>query len=185
MNDKIVEKKEDVKRHYDGYFGYLCSVINIPPEYTYVMYFIYNKTFYSSLKLDENRIHDAFRLRNYYCEDNKIEGLEKEEVFSFDPNCLEILISLAKRLEDDILYNNKEGDRTKEWFWMFIKNLGLDNIEVPEKEDISNKLDKWLERKYDKNGKNGNIIVLNGLCRIDLRKLEIWDQFQVFATYNS
>lgn len=171
----------------DTYFGYLRNRIEAPPEYTFLLYFVFEKSYYSPLKMDENRVHDAYKLREDFRDESGIKGLAEERLFEFEINCLEVLIALSERLENDILYNNREGNRTKEWFWMFIKNLGLDGLISGEvsREEVIEKLDIWLERKYQKDGKNGNIIVLKGCSSVDLRKTELWDQLQLFGTYNS
>ena len=69
---------------------------------------------------DDNRIEDALDLRRrWYVESNNIDPWRE---YSFDetkwgePSVLEIMISLAIRMEESIMSDDAYGDRTGQWF---------------------------------------------------------------------
>ena len=96
-----------------------------------------------------------------------------------DPSVLEIIASLAIECEDYIMRNEEFGDRTTEWFWKMLYNLGV-NVYDDEHytpaiaEDISDKVDVFLDRTYDYYGE-GNIFVCNN-PHYDMRNAPLWEQ---------
>ena len=85
------------------------------------------------------------------------------------------MVGLAIRCEsfmDDTAY----GDRTGQWFWGMITNLGLGHMtdsKFDEREaDVI--IDRFLNREYEPNGKGGLFTVRN--YDEDLRDVEIWNQ---------
>lgn len=174
----------------DKYLGYLTSRFNIPNDYFLLCYNLFKRTYIPRLKDDNNRIGDALNLRSDFIEwyqDEKNDIIPAEEYGNFEEegaNCLEVLLYLSLRLEEDLMYDYKEGDRTIEWFFEFINNLNLDdmtndNFKVDSEDYISEALTKWIDGTYDADGRNGNIIITNRGG--DLRNMSLWAQLQEFA----
>jgi hypothetical protein len=100
----------------------------------------------------------------------------------FPPFCsvLEMMIALAKRWEDNVMYDPDYGDRTAEWFWIMMRNLGftwLDDMRFDPVE-ANYITDRLLDREYDKDGQGGLFRIKNP--NIDMRNTEIWYQMNFF-----
>ncbi len=89
---------------------------------------------------------------------------------------LEMMIALAIRLEEHIMDDPEVGNRTGQWFWNMIVNLGLGSMNDSRfnKLYVQNIIHKFLEREYQPNGKGGLFTIED--CRYDLREIEIWYQ---------
>lgn len=131
---------------------------------------------YSILK-DRNRAEDGIDLRRRF-------ALGAEEypyeviINSLSGRCsvLEMMIALSIRCEENIMDDPNVGDRTGQWFWGMIINLGLGSM-MDDRFDISyvnDVLDKFLDREFDPDGRGGLFTVRN--CEYDLRDVEIWYQ---------
>ena len=72
------------------------------------------------------------------------------------------------------------GDRTGQWCWGMITNLGLGSMTDDrfDSEYVEEKIDRFLNREYEPNGKGGLFTVKNRDC--DMRKVEIWYQLCYF-----
>lgn len=174
----------------DKYLGYLTDRFEIPDTYTMLCCSLLKKPFVPVIKDDYNRVEDALTLRIDFVEcysDIYDDIVPIDEYGNFeeeDVSCLEMLLYLALRLEEDLMYDYKEGDRTIEWFFEFITNLNLDDITNENYSEkscyyISEILDRWMNREYNDNGENGNIIITNRNC--DMRNMPIWNQLQEFS----
>ena len=68
------------------------------------------------------------------------------------------------------------GDRTAQWFWRMMSNLGLGLMtdDIYDRGLVKHKLDIFLHREYEPDGKGGLFYIRD--CAEDLRKVEIWAQ---------
>ena len=87
-----------------------------------VLWRLYTTEFYwfDDIIMDRNRAMDGLKLRHE----------DKNAGYSVNCSVLEMLIGMAIRCERDIMHVNGAGDRTIEWFWIMIGNLGLDNPDL-------------------------------------------------------
>lgn len=127
-----------------------------------------------SIRMDLNRAKDGTELRRRYANEFKIANI-------YDRICgpcsvLEMMIALAIRCEETIMDDENFGDRTDQWFWDMIKNLGLGHMDDDEfdEEYVSDVVTRFLNRDYEPDGRGGLFFVRN--CDIDLRDVEIWIQ---------
>ena len=95
------------------------------------------------------------------------------------PSVLEIIATLAVECEDKIMRNDDFGDRTTEWFWKMLYNLGVnvyDDIHYTDRiaEEIEDRVEMFLNRTYNYYG-DGNIFVCNN-PRYDMRSVPLWTQ---------
>lgn len=126
---------------------------------------------------DSDRARDGVSLRHRF-------ALSTEE-FSYDyvMRCLdepcsvfEMILALAIRCEEDIMNDPQVGDRTGQWFWKMITNMELGGMtdRLFDEEYVSEIVDRFLERKYDPNGRGGLFYFKN--TDRDIRRISIWIQ---------
>ena len=155
----------------EEYFEWLCDKVcgNRYREriYTRLLSYLHNKEFRYSLLRDGNRAEDGLDLRYRFGADDYIHG---------PCSVLEMMIALSIRCEETIMDNPHLGDRTSQWFWHMITDLGLGDM----RDDIYNEhkvdaiVERFLDRDYSPNGKGGLFYIPS--CPYDLRELEIWTQ---------
>lgn len=122
---------------------------------------------------DANRAEDGIQLRK---------DLGFYDILSDKPcSILELLIALAIRIEQSVMFSPEEGDRTGQWFWMMITNLNLgsQNDHNYDPAYVNSCIDIFVRREYDADGSNGGLFVLRN-PRNDLRYVEIWYQAMWF-----
>lgn len=163
----------------DEYFEWLCDVVCEKRfargiSYSNLLRHLHNIEFIHLIKKDINRAKDGINLRYrfslVYCLDDVSDYLEGP------CSVLEMLIALAIRCEEDIMDDPYYGNRTGQWFWGMITNLGLGSM-TDDRFDlryVNDVIDRFLHREYDPDGKGGLFYVRN--CDYDLRDVEIWYQ---------
>ena len=139
-----------------------------------VFSYLNNTKFTYSIRMDLNRAKDGTELRRRYANEFKIANI-------YDRICgpcsvLEMMIALAIRCDETIMDDENFGDRTDQWFWDMMKNLGLGHMNDDEfdEEYVSDVITRFLNRDYEPDGRGGLFFVRN--CDIDLRDVEIWIQ---------
>lgn len=95
------------------------------------------------------------------------------------PSVLEIFVTLAVECEDKIMHNDDFGNRTCQWFWMMLHNLGVniyDDAHYNNRtaEEIDDKIQTFLDRTYDYYGEGG-IFTCNHPY-YDMRSAPLWEQ---------
>ena len=87
-----------------------------------------------------------------------------------------MMLALAIRCEETIMDDPKVGNRTKQWFWGMVTNLGLGSMTDDrfDRRFVDDVVERFLDRRYEPDGTGGLFTVRN--CRYDLRKVEIWYQ---------
>ena len=138
---------------YFDYYSWLCMWA-IPDgkkrsDYSQLLRALNEEEFVWSVDHDENRAADGVALRDIY-EDETGEWCDQGGPCSV----LEMLLALAIRCDTEIMYDPDDLNRADKWFWMMVKNLGLDifvdgNFVHNEFETAIN---RFLGRKYGKNG---------------------------------
>jgi hypothetical protein len=157
------------------YFKWLCAkviqVVHPTPSLTYKKLFhILHTTEFVWLVLgDDNRCEDGKELRDQFILETN--APENPEWMSIGCSVLEMLIAFSRRAEF------QTGDSAKQWFWEFLKNLGLDecndaDIEPVNVEEI---LERFIWRTYWPNGVGGLFPLENP--KEDQRQVEIWYQY--------
>lgn len=165
------------------YFNWLDSLVSIgryrkPFSYQKLLMLLHDTEFVYICDLDKNRAADGISLRyqfagvcTEYDEDEILQCLD-------DAPCsvLEMMIALAKRCENTIMDDPKIGNRTQQWFWTMITNLGLGDMYDSrfDRRYVKKVVDKFLNREYSPDGDGGLFRIRN--CDEDLRTVEIWTQ---------
>lgn len=167
---------------WDDYLNYLIWRCHLDDDrgYEKLFWILHNTNFLYMLDRDDNRSADGIELRDDY----EIPYEYKKYKYEFmDRPCsvLEMLIGLAIRVDDNIIGDPAE-EHPEEFFWKMIDNLGLDKFKRNryEDHDVTKILEKWMLRKFDKNGRGSPFPIKYD--HRDQRKLEIWDQMNTYVS---
>lgn len=173
------------------YVRYLLEKYSIGKSHLFPYLVLHSIAFRSEIYDDRNRILDAAYMRDEYIfeSSNDISEDDKDILLSWDISVFEVLLKLAIRIEDDIFTSSSNEDRTKEWFFMMLKNMDIDDVlhttySEQREEFIKNQVDIFLDRSYCSHGHNGNVFVFSKITypNLDVRKMELWDQMQLWST---
>lgn len=123
---------------------------------------------------DDNRAADGIDLRYKYETETGFypEGYEDKPCSIF-----EMMVALALRCDEDVMYDPEVGERVDLWFWEMFTTLGLEEFEGNELDYdiIDDILERLNDRTYDFDGRNGGMFVMNNPPE-DLRDVELWYQ---------
>lgn len=160
------------------YFAWLTSLVCSDYQqrvYSRALRRLHETSFVYSIAGDHNREIDGLLLRDRFCEENGV--VCSNDVFPKECSVLEMMIALAVRMEDEIMYDPELGDRSAKWFWIMMENLYLmsETNEVYEKGYVDSRIDIFLNRTYGRDGQCGGLFNVPH-HRKDFRKTEIWYQ---------
>jgi hypothetical protein len=87
-----------------------------------------------------------------------------------------MLIGLAIQIEGQLQSSFDEGDRTSQWFWTMLTNLGLNGLDDDnfDEETAEWFVNRFLNREYYPNGEGGLFVIERPFQ--DLREVDIWTQ---------
>ena len=166
----------DILNHYfEWLYKSTCGCgISENISYRKLLMHLHHTQFYYSLERDADRAGAGIDLRwRFVCEHNYDVSVLNE--LEGPCSVLEMILALAFYCEeymDDPSY----GDRTSQWFWGMITNLGLGAMsdELFNKRYVDEIVTRFLDRKYDSDGRGGLFRIRN--CEHDLRRVEIFHQ---------
>lgn len=166
----------------DRYFHWMCQLVPIRRysrgrSYQKLLYFLYNVDFRYTIPMDGNREADGIDLRYRFGYENSYnESLIASYLDNRPCSVLEMMIALAIRCEENIMEDPEIGDRSGRWLWDMIVNLGLEDMNDTRFDEryVEEVVDRFLNRKYKKNGEGGLFKVRNP--RRDMRTADIWYQ---------
>ena len=159
-----------------------CRYVNTD-DYSRLLEYLFNYEFTWSIPFDSNRADNGIGLRYEFESETGLMGRTDDEPCSD----LEMLIALARDWEHEITYDFHKGDRSPQWFWTLIDNLGL--LEYPNwrispgvMDEIDEILDVWHTRKFSETGIGSPFPVKNWYG--DQKTVEIWMQLQNYVIEN-
>lgn len=127
------------------------------------------------IPMDENRAEDGIGLRYRFA--LRYGYMDIYEDYLPGPcTVLEMMIALAIACEEHIMDDPAKGDRTGQWFWGMVVNLGLGGM-IDSRFDarvVDEVIERLLDREYGPNGEDGLFTVKD--TNRDLRDVEIWYQ---------
>lgn len=139
---------------------------------------LHSTTFTYSIKKDENRACDGEDLRYRFAITNYSRNSVDMVMRMLSGPCsvLEMMTALAIKCEETIMDDPLKGNRTGQWFWGMITNLGLGDMydDRYDKKKVNYIITRFLNRDYRPDGKGG-LFTVKG-CERDLRNVEIWCQ---------
>lgn len=158
----------------DRYFEWLYDLVcgkrySKQVSYRKLLMCLHDTEFRYSIPKDANRAADGVDLRRRF---------DRNAALYLHRPCsvLEMMVALSIRCEETIMDNANVGDRTGQWFWGMIVNLGLGSM-LDDRFDlqyVEERIDIFLDRRYEYNGEGGLFTVKD--CTDDLRRVEIWCQ---------
>lgn len=166
----------------NAYFDWLVDVVNADQSSKQVSYkklltYLHSVEFVWNRRIigDANRARDGEKLRHRFGTD--FMSIRVVDQYITGPcSVLEMIVALAIRCEETIMDDPLYGDRTCQWFWGMINNLGLGDMydENFDEKKVHDIVVKFINRDYKPNGKGGLFTIR--YCEEDLRDVEIWTQ---------
>lgn len=163
----------------DEYFEWLCELIDSKRfskqvSYRKLLIHLHNIEFTWFIPRDDNRADDGIQLRRRFALVR--EDLSLQKYLKGPCSVLEMMVALAIRCEETIMDDVLMGNRTGQWFWGMVHNLGLSpmNDSKFDREFVDDIISRFLNREYEPNGKGGLFTVKH--CDSDMRTVEIWCQ---------
>lgn len=159
----------------DEYFEWLCDIVcgnRFAKEVSYrsLLACLHGIDFIYTIPKDGNRAEDGTDLRYRFAHD------DADRYLRGPCSVLEMLVALSIRCEETIMDDPSKGDRTGQWFWVMITNLGLGSMTDDRYDDrvVYTNVDRFMHRSYDPDGTGGLFKIRN--CEYDLRDVELWYQ---------
>ena len=165
------------------YFEWLSNIVcenrySSVTSFRKLLSLLHDTTFRYSIPKDKNRAEDGMDLRYRFAISQGYRTSVEPVLDILGGPCsvLEMMVALAIRCEEDIMDDPTMGNRSSQWFWGMIVNLGLGPMtdDVFDKRIVDSIVATFLDRKYEPNGKGGLFTVKD--CDCDLRSVEIWHQ---------
>lgn len=180
----------------EEYFSWLYSLVGDQKRRYVKLCAILHKTkFYWSVKNDDNRCEDGLNLRQIYIEENSLDESHLEVRYFLKRECtvFEMMVALAKRM-DDITYDLKTHEnKTSKWFFEMLQNLRIsrftddsspyEELTPVQEAEVCDRLCYTLDRTYDRKG-NGSLFPLKKTHPNDMRDTEIWYQLMLWLDEN-
>lgn len=164
------------------YFDWMCDLVyddrySKKLSYHKLLERLHEVDFEYTIAMDGNRAADGTDLRYRFAYENSYDSRMVAAYLDNRPcSILEMMIAIAIRCEERIMGDPDIGDRTGQWFWNMIVNLGLGSMTDAKFDDryVDFVISRFLKRQYERNGKGGLFTVEH--CTHDLRDVEIWYQ---------
>ena len=178
MNDRLA-----VRDYLLWLGGFVCPA-SVQDRYKSLFSVLSERAFVPSVRHDDNREFEGQELRYRYAD---LEGLSDDFWVGILPEeclILEMLIAMALRIEEDFMHDPELGNRTGQWFWEMLDNLGLaDMDDLNYDEDyVQMRINIFLDRDYDRDGVGGLFRLKHCPKDVDMRKTEIWYQMGYYIS---
>lgn len=170
----------------DEYFCWIVKLVfpndDDQKEYLQLLKTLYFYEYVPSIDRDENRRLDGLNLRSIFAE--KVGIPEDIVITNLNEPCtiLEMMASLANRIEDTIMFDPDYGNRIDIWFKEMLDSLGLlDQTNYNfNRTWVDYRIQIFNNRQYEVNGR-GSLFTSND-PNVDMRDMEIWYQMQQFIS---
>lgn len=163
----------------DEYFEFLCELIDSKRfsrrvSYRKLLMRLHDIEFTWFVPFDDNRADDGIQLRRRFALIR--DDITLSNYITGPCSVLEMMVALAVRCEETIMDDALLGNRTGQWFWGMIHNLGLSSMSDAkfDPDVVDDIVARLLNREYEPNGEGGLFTIKR--CERDLRTVEIWRQ---------
>ena len=173
-----------LSRIQDRYFDWLVDIVSRDRfskqiSFNKLLTQLHNTEFEYTIPFDQNRALDGVDLRYRFAMDC---GYDESILYDLSGECsvLEMLVALSIRCEEFIMDDPRKGNRTGQWFWGMIANLGLNSCYDSnyDTEYVDYILDRFFYHEYSADGKGGLFTVSDS--DLDMRTIEIWRQLMEY-----
>ena len=165
----------------DRYFDWLVDLVNAD-DLLRLCEIMDGLDFTWTIPLDENRVEDAFDMRELYSDDTGCDSGRQPVSCSL----FEIVVAMAYRCDRDVMYDAYIGHRYSVWFHYFIENLfdgKARNAEMYLDEDeIVDICVRFMNRDYERDGSGGMFPIKHD--RRDQRRVQLWLQMNLWLVEN-
>lgn len=169
-----MSRKTISEEYFEWMFDVVCGErFHKDISYRKLLTYLHEREFTYIIPRDANRAEDGIYLRYRFAYD-LLDDPRRE--LGGPCTVFEMMVALAIRCEETIMDDPDKGDRTGQWFWGMIVNLGLGAMtdDVFDIRVVESIIDRFLSRNYEPNGKGGLFTIRN--YDTDLREMEIWNQ---------
>ena len=160
----------------DDYFDWLYDLVcgeRYAEDFSFrkLLSYLHTVEFTFLIERDINRAKEGVNLRYRFSLEREWDDVPYE--LDGPSSVLEMMIALAIHCEESIMDDPLMGDRTSQWFWEMITNLGLGGMYDSnfDKDYVEDVVCRFLNREYEPDGHGGLFVILN--CKEDLRRVEI------------
>lgn len=167
----------------EEYFEWLSNLVSArrysgPISFRRLLVRLHDTPFRYLIRRDKNRAEDGVALRRKFILQRGYDDSYEDIMYALNRSCsvLEMMVALAVRCEESIMDDPFIGNRTSQWFWGMINNLGLGSMyDANFKSGLVDEIiERFLNREYEPDGEGGLFRVRNS--DVDLRTVEIWYQ---------
>lgn len=168
------------------YFNWLCKLIDHEGRvrvYKKTLALLNDRDFIFTIPKDGNRYEDGIDLRYRYGDENGIpESAISVKLDNKACSVFEMMVALAVRMEDHIMYDPDKGNQQSHWFWVMFDNLGLQPMTNSKFEehrgDIYDIVDRLNYREYEPDGTGGLFVTTDPTK--NMLEEEIWYQMMEY-----
>ena len=168
-----------INKYFEWLFGLVCEK-RFAREVSYrkLLTSLHNTEFIFSIPMDRNRASDGVNLRYRFAMSQGYDDIPDliMEYLKGPCSILEMMVALAIRCEEETMDDPTLGDRTGQWFWEMVTNLGLGSMTDKrfDRDFVDDTINIFLNRDYEPDGKGGLFQIRN--CKDDMRNVQIWSQ---------
>ena len=165
------------------YFDWMYGLVNgdrYPSgrcSYRLLFMELHRLTFNYTFEMDANRASDGADLRYRFGSQNSYAKDDIKLYLDYRPcSVLEMMVALAIRCEEHIMDDPEIGNRTYQWFWNMVVNLGLGSMTDTEfnRKTVDDAIFAFMDHDYAPDGTGG--LFKTSRANVDMRKLDIWYQ---------
>ena len=179
----MVENVEKVKEDYFNWlYNFACKYrANKYTSYKKLMIMMYQTRFEYFMEKDYSRVLDGIDLRKRFIYNNDL-PYDMIELLDGPCSVLEMMLALAIRMEE-IMDDPEYGDRTQQWFWIMMSNLGISMVtdDIFDQDEVHKILTNFMRREYGYDGRGGLFYIRHS--ELDLSQEDIWSQMCAYL-YN-
>jgi hypothetical protein len=162
--------------YFEWLFNIVCEQRYFRPIYRKLLEHLHETEFTYLMLRDRNRAEDGENLRYRFAIEKDYDVSSVLTDLSGPCSVLEMMVALAIRCEEQIADDPQYGNRTGQWFWKMVVNLGLGPMtnDMYDRRVVESILQTFLDREYKPDGEGGLFRIRD--CDVDLRHVEIWHQ---------
>lgn len=169
-----------------AYFNWMVDLVCAnryagPNSFRHLLAYLHTVEFTYRRVNDGDRARDGVSLRHRFALQHRDISYDYAMAALDEPcSVFEMILALAIRCEEGIMNDPRLGDRTGQWFWKMITNLGLGGMtdRLFDEELAEEIATRFLERKYEPDG-SGGLFRIRDAGR-DARRIPIWTQMCLY-----